>query len=422
VRTASNRTDRILDECLASIVEKGRTVEDCLALYPGQKESLEPELRLALRLRSARILQPSPEFKRSASARLRHLAAASSRLPPGGWVAAASAGAPSATVQLDNLLPRRRGFFARLPLRRPSFLTRGQPRHAALWLRAACLALILLVLTTLGTVGASAQSLPGDWLYPVKLAQESFRLTLAADDANQARLRLSYANQRLEEVAALLEKNRTTGLDQALDNYNSQIQAELDYLGEESSLTSSEQTGLAQSVLSDVAAHQTRLATLTQGAPLTAQVSLAAALAVSQKAYSRAEQIIQSPGSGNSGAAVTSTLTPEPSSTPTPPTQKATPTPSPSSTPDATQPAPAQVQPTGSQGGSGTPKPTAGVKSPPVSVKVSATPTLTSTPPLPNSVLPTLNGPKASPTLRQTGSPGPGTGNHATATRRAPYP
>jgi len=55
-----------------------------------------------------------------------------------------------------------------------------------------------------GAVLASADSLPGNALYPVKLAVEDTRLALTADPAGQAELTMAFAAERAEEMQRLV--------------------------------------------------------------------------------------------------------------------------------------------------------------------------------------------------------------------------
>ena len=71
----------ILDRCLVAIQEQGKTVEECLACYPAEREALEPLLHLALRLESGRTLKAPPELRRTAAARMRNLIATRPRPP-----------------------------------------------------------------------------------------------------------------------------------------------------------------------------------------------------------------------------------------------------------------------------------------------------------------------------------------------------
>ncbi len=74
--------------------------------------------------------------------------------------------------------------------------------------RAISIVLALLVGTAAlgtGVVGVSAESLPGDLLYPVKLAVEDVQLALIRDPAAEARQTLAFVDERLEEIGALAQ-------------------------------------------------------------------------------------------------------------------------------------------------------------------------------------------------------------------------
>ena len=68
--------EEALAECLASL-ERGRSVEECLARYSGLGQELEPLLRTALGLQQTYDVNPRPSFQRAA--RQRFLAAAGRR-------------------------------------------------------------------------------------------------------------------------------------------------------------------------------------------------------------------------------------------------------------------------------------------------------------------------------------------------------
>ena len=79
--------------------------------------------------------------------------------------------------------------------------------------RLALTALIILIALFLGsitTAAVSAKSLPGDPLYPIKLATERTRLLLVNDTAHKIELEQTFDHERLEEVQALIEKTRST--------------------------------------------------------------------------------------------------------------------------------------------------------------------------------------------------------------------
>jgi hypothetical protein len=90
--------------------------------------------------------------------------------------------------------------------------------YALRWTVAACLVLAVVVV---GTTGASAQSLPGDTLYPVKRWVEQGQLVLTGSEG-EVSLRLDFAERRLNEFEELLERGdvRLDVLDDATDDMN----------------------------------------------------------------------------------------------------------------------------------------------------------------------------------------------------------
>jgi hypothetical protein len=65
----SARVSKILDECIARI-EKGETIETCLAECPDVRKQLEPLLYMALAISAIPKISPSDDFRRMAKARL----------------------------------------------------------------------------------------------------------------------------------------------------------------------------------------------------------------------------------------------------------------------------------------------------------------------------------------------------------------
>lgn len=166
-----NGFEQILDACLDRIVEKGESIEQCLRAYPEHAAELEPLLRAALSVREASsAVKPRPEFERVAKHRL--LSALESkekvktqpRMPFWGW--------------------RRR------------------------W-AVALAAIVILVLIGGSTVTASASSLPGDVLYPVKTATEKVQGFFTFGREAKASFHIKLAQRRLNELELLTEGNRS---------------------------------------------------------------------------------------------------------------------------------------------------------------------------------------------------------------------
>jgi len=333
--------DLILDRSVSALQAGGCTPEDCLAPYPAERAGLEPLLRLSTRLQAAgSLVHPSPRFKEAAPARLRSLVMAQAPAQPRAY---------HVSTYLKSNAPRR-----------PAALPRStRPR----FMPALIILLVLaLILSGIGTVAVSAQALPGDFLYPVKRAQESVQLTFSASAAEQAGLYVEFANRRMGEVLALLQQDRTDPLGQALADYDDQILSGLAFLGQDSHLSPAEQSALAGKLLDAVTGHEASLSTAMDTAPQSVRVNLAAALTTSKQAHTQAAIIMRSLQStpGGSGQASPPVLTLKPTLTPL----AASPIPATPVPPTASAPGPVSVSPTHLPlpgllpGRSSTPKPT----------------------------------------------------------------
>jgi hypothetical protein len=161
--------DAILDRCLADITAGRETVESCLQHYSVQAGQLVALLKTAQQARLAPRPAPLPVDKRRA---------------------------------LESRLLRQASQFRSEPVPRLA------ARRAPLRRRGVVLALasFMVVCLLLGSaVSASAASVPGDLLYPVKRAAEQVRLALTPE-LQRADLHLEFARQRLQEVQVLTDR------------------------------------------------------------------------------------------------------------------------------------------------------------------------------------------------------------------------
>jgi len=78
------------------------------------------------------------------------------------------------------------------------------PSYVVQVLRGPAFAILSIFTLALGgsiaSVSASEQSMPGDWLYPIKIATEQTRLVLTSDKADKLRLKTDFVGRRLEEM------------------------------------------------------------------------------------------------------------------------------------------------------------------------------------------------------------------------------
>ncbi len=188
----AERLERILAHCLEEIEAGRMTMEACLEQYPAQREELERLLTAALALRQAAPVVPSAAFRSAARQRL--LARLPARRPTVRW----------------RLRGRWQGL--RTPARR---------RPALAWVVLAALAVVLL--TGTGVAYASASTLPGDALYPVKAVLEDMQLKLTPQGPAALGLRLALAERRLSEAQALSAAGRYADMEFALTAFGDQV-------------------------------------------------------------------------------------------------------------------------------------------------------------------------------------------------------
>ena len=169
--------ENILDRCL-DLLQEGRSVEQCLHLYPEVADDLEPLLRVASDLRGLPRAEPRPAALRTALLR-----------------------AGAALPKREDTQRRHQASGLLRLWRLPA------PGAAIRWAAAAAFILVL----TLGLGTASARSMPGDLLYPLKLATERVTFALTTSTDRRVELHLSFADSRLEELV------RTTQADGRID-------------------------------------------------------------------------------------------------------------------------------------------------------------------------------------------------------------
>lgn len=94
----------------------------------------------------------------------------------------------------------------------------------------AVLVMIVLVLSgSIATVSAAKGSLPGDALYPVKLAGEQVKLALAANEVDKAKVQLEIVGNRTNEIKKLVGKDSSTGkadnIKKTVENFKTSVSA-----------------------------------------------------------------------------------------------------------------------------------------------------------------------------------------------------
>ncbi|MGE5297796.1 MAG: DUF5667 domain-containing protein [Acidobacteriaceae bacterium] len=75
--------------------------------------------------------------------------------------------------------------------------------------------MLILISLGIGTAVAALQSVPGQAIYPLKQVVERLELKFANSDTERANLQIKFANNRLDELEKVLEKNRQGQLSEA---------------------------------------------------------------------------------------------------------------------------------------------------------------------------------------------------------------
>jgi hypothetical protein len=83
---------------------------------------------------------------------------------------------------------------------------------------------IFLFLSIYSVATVSAKALPGQTLYPVKIAIENWRLNSSKSDVDRVNIYLFIASRRLSEINAALQEGNYEGVSIALLSYDQQIQ------------------------------------------------------------------------------------------------------------------------------------------------------------------------------------------------------
>jgi hypothetical protein len=166
--------DNILNECIERVF-RGEPIEACLKAFPQHAAELEPLLRTAIDTHKAAEISPRPEFRQRAGYEFQ--------------------------TAIRDMKPDKKSLFMR------------QIR----WVTALSVILVILMAGS-GTLAASADSLPDESLYGIKLFTEEVRLALTTSKTAKAELYAEFVDTRVEEIIKMADKGnaeqvaKTTGL------------------------------------------------------------------------------------------------------------------------------------------------------------------------------------------------------------------
>lgn len=107
-------------------------------------------------------------------------------------------------MQVRNTLPTRP---VAMPIRAKIVMRYFVPERLMNLMRAPALAMLSVMVTIFGgsivSVSASSRSVPGDFLYPIKIATEQTRLAFTSDKVDRLKLKSEFVDRRVDEIKAL---------------------------------------------------------------------------------------------------------------------------------------------------------------------------------------------------------------------------
>jgi hypothetical protein len=181
--------DLILDDYLARL-QSGEGLESCLASYSEQADELRPLLELATDVWAV----PTPRSKPSV-------------VRAGRWRMMDAVDAKFGAQPVSRAFLSR--YTGRLIARTSERIFGKENENMKLTARFAILAVVVMLLLGGGrAVVVSSDALPGDTLYPLKLAVEDARLRFTGDRDQREQLELEFQAERQTEVRELMLKGR----------------------------------------------------------------------------------------------------------------------------------------------------------------------------------------------------------------------
>ncbi len=153
-------------------------------------------------------------------------------------------------------------------------------------LATAAIVVVVLLGATVATAYASQGALPGSLLHSVKTGLESAQLALSLSEAKDARLELRFAEERLEELAGLIEAGRFDELADVAQAFEAHIQAAIAGLGAVAQSDPVDAQVLAAAVTEALSRYASLLSDFAAAVPTEAQAALLSALEVTNQGIS----------------------------------------------------------------------------------------------------------------------------------------
>lgn len=190
-----DKLESIFQVCLEMIQSGQETVDSALSRYPDQADAMRPALEALSWLQGqGRLFDPRPGFVESSRRRL------STRI----------------RQEIASPSPLMKNWAAFLAW----FL---RPKRLGLQFILISILMIGLVIGAGGVAVASRSSIPGDALYPMKIAAENAQLALTPGQVGEAQLYIEFSQHRLQEVQELVLEGKYQYIPQTVSEFNRQV-------------------------------------------------------------------------------------------------------------------------------------------------------------------------------------------------------
>lgn len=182
----TKKIEKIINNCIKLISENNLSLEQCLKRYPKFKEELRPLLESFTKVKEFEKINPPAIFE------------------------------DEVKIQFINIVKAKQSQI----LPKKGMIPRSVTKFSGLWTMPILAKISIFVILFLFISGftsiLSANALPGDFLYPVKIASEKV-IILFTPNNKKVNLHIIFAKRRLDEIERMVGKGRTVGIDEALN-------------------------------------------------------------------------------------------------------------------------------------------------------------------------------------------------------------
>ena len=183
--------ENILDKCMAQIRSGEADVESCLNEYPKHAARLRPLLQTAVLIYQEPQPQSQPEAQSRGERLLRDKVIEKRSNQP-------------AQLGLIDALKNKIGLGKKAPGRSSVASGRWRLRWVAI-----VMGIVAFISVGYGVVAASSYSMPGDFLYPVKIQAEQFWMRLTPSEEGKGELHIALAERRMREIVEMSKRGNT---------------------------------------------------------------------------------------------------------------------------------------------------------------------------------------------------------------------